>query len=92
VLRAADRAELRDFMGGRPRVLPSAGSPGYVGCTKAEGGSRPVYRDRVDAHVGPALLSADFLSKSRLKLVRHCVARSMSTTWLPGKRRFVWAL
>jgi hypothetical protein len=30
-------------------------------------------------------------SKSRLRLDRHWVARSVSSTWLPGKKRFVAA-
>jgi hypothetical protein len=34
---------------------------------------------------GPAEALADLRSKSRLKLVRHCVARSVSVTWLPGR-------
>ncbi len=29
--------------------------------------------------------AVDFRSKSRLKVVRHWVARSVSTTWLPGR-------
>jgi hypothetical protein len=38
---------------------------------------------------GPALVFADVRSKSRLKLVRHCVALSVSATLLPGKKVFV---
>ncbi len=30
-------------------------------------------------------LAVDLRSKSRLKLVRHWVARSVSSTWLPGR-------
>jgi len=36
---------------------------------------------------GPAEALTDLRSKSRLKLVRHCVARSVSVTWLPGRNR-----
>ena len=41
---------------------------------------------------GPALVLADVRSKSRLKLVRHCVARSVRVTRLPGRNLFVVAL
>ena len=40
---------------------------------------------------GPAALFTDLRSKSRLKLVRHWVARSVSVTWLPGRNRFLAA-
>jgi len=40
---------------------------------------------------GPPLYG-DRRSKSRLKLVRHCVARSVSTTRLPGRNVFDEAL
>ena len=40
---------------------------------------------------GPSAVLADLRSKSRLKLVRHCVARSVSTTWLPGRNLFAVA-
>jgi hypothetical protein len=40
---------------------------------------------------GPAPVLADVRSKSRLKLVRHRVARSVRTTWLPGRNMFVVA-
>jgi hypothetical protein len=40
---------------------------------------------------GPALVFADCRSKSRLKLVRHCVARSVRITWLPGRNMLVLA-
>ena len=41
---------------------------------------------------GPAFgIAADLRSKSRLKLVRHCVARSVRTTWLPGRNVFAAA-
>ncbi len=37
---------------------------------------------------GPALVLMECRSKSRLKLVRHCVARSVSSTRLPGRNLF----
>ena len=40
---------------------------------------------------GPALVFFDFRSKSRLKLVRHWVARSVRVTPLPGRNRLVVA-
>jgi hypothetical protein len=40
---------------------------------------------------GPALELADFRSKSRLKLVRHWVARSVRVTPLPGRNSLVFA-
>ena len=40
---------------------------------------------------GPSVVLADLRSKSRLKLVRHCVARSVSATLLPGRNMFVVA-
>jgi hypothetical protein len=40
---------------------------------------------------GPAEALTDRRSKSRLKLVRHWVARSVSVTWLPGRSRLLAA-
>ena len=41
---------------------------------------------------GPAPVFADLRSKSRLKLVRHCVARSVRTTRLPGRNWFAFGV
>ena len=46
---------------------------------------RPFTVTELTVMSGPALVLADRRSKSRLKLVRHCVARSVRTTRLPGR-------
>src|SRR5215469_13298157 len=68
-----------------------SGSPGKVGCAKAKLAGWPLTRTDVTLMSGPALLLADFRSKSRLKLARHRVARSVRTTPLPGRNLFVVA-
>jgi hypothetical protein len=40
---------------------------------------------------GPAVAFTDLRSKSRLKLVRHWVAWSVSVTWLPARNRLLAA-
>ena len=45
----------------------------------------PFTRTEVTVMSGPAALFTDLRSKSRLKLVRHWVARSVSVTWLPAR-------
>jgi len=47
---------------------------------------RPFTRTEVTVMSGPSVLFTDRRSKSRLKLVRHWVARSVSVTWLPGRK------
>ena len=66
------------------------GSPGYVGWTKRHRAGRPSTLTERTFMSGPALRLADRRSKSRLKLVRHFVARSVSTTRLPGRNVLVF--
>ncbi len=66
------------------------GSPGYVGCLKANFADSPLTNTRPTFMCGPPA-NAEVRSKSRLKLVRHCVARSVRTTWLPGRNLLVTA-
>ena len=64
------------------------GSPGYVGCANRNAAGRPLTVTDLTVMSGPAALFAECRSKSRLKLVRHRMARSVSTTLLPGRNLF----
>src|SRR4051812_5150370 len=64
------------------------GSPGYVGCTNAKFAGLPFTNTALTARFGPSVVFADDRSKSRLKSVRHCAARSVCTTCVPGRKRF----
>ena len=65
------------------------GSPGYAGWAKVNRAGLPFTVTARTVRSGPSLAFAEVRSKSRLKLVRHCVARSLSMTWLPGRNVFV---
>ena len=52
---------------------------------------RPFTWTEVTVMSGPAVVFTDRRSKSRLKLVRHWAARSVSVTWLPGRNWLVVA-
>ncbi len=61
------------------------GSPGYVGCANRNLAGRPLTTTDLTVMSGPAVLFAECRSKSRLKLVRHFVAMSVSVTLVPGR-------
>jgi hypothetical protein len=66
------------------------GSPGYVGWTNSNVAGCPSIVIELTVMSEPGALSLDVLlcaSKSRLKSVRHCVERCVSSTWLPGRKR-----
>src|SRR5215469_13478056 len=65
------------------------GSPGYVGWTNVNDAGRPSTLTESTCMCGPSAVLAERLSKSRLKLVRHFEARSVSDTRLPGRKVFV---
>ena len=68
------------------------GSPAYVGWTNVNRAGRPLMLTELTVMSGPSLALPEWRSKSRLKLVRHCVARSVSSTRLPGRNLFAVAL
>src|SRR5436190_13424246 len=68
------------------------GSPGYVGCTNANVAGEPFTATELTAMFGPeAEPLRDARSKSKLRSVRHCVERTVRSTCVPGRNRFVGA-
>src|SRR3954452_12137468 len=53
------------------------GSPGYVGCTEVKVAGCPLTLNPPTTMIAPAAAFIDVRSKSTLRSVRHCVARSV---------------
>ena len=85
MLRPADRVDLGRLVGPRIRVVLPVRVARVGGLDESELRRLPFTLIEVTFMSGPAVLFADRRSKSRLKLVRHWVARSVSTTWLPAR-------
>ena len=67
------------------------GSPGYVGCLNVNVAGRPLTVTDCTVRSGPGvvvLVTSFVRSKSRLKSVRHCVARCWRSTCVPARKRF----
>ena len=88
VPRPAHVPVLRGLVRGGPRVVLPARVAGERRLHEPEAGRRPVDLDPPDGQVrADRELAVDRRSRSRLKLVRHWVARSCRVTWLPGRNR-----